>query len=114
MDARSTRVAERLKTPMLIAAALTLPTVAITESEPGGLLQQVAVGRDYGNEIEITGGLKAGATIVANPGDDVSEGALVMPRRQKPKDAGRGKLPPNGPPAGDESPSMTAPTKGRK
>jgi len=31
MDARSTRVAERLNTPMLIAAALTLPMVAITE-----------------------------------------------------------------------------------
>ena len=43
MDARSTRVAERLNTPMLIAAALTLPTVAITESQPGGALEDVAV-----------------------------------------------------------------------
>jgi voltage-gated potassium channel len=43
MDARSTRVAERLETPMLIAAALTLPMVAITESRPGGLLQTVAI-----------------------------------------------------------------------
>jgi voltage-gated potassium channel len=43
MDARSTRVAERLETPMLIAAALTLPMVAITESRPGGWLQTVAV-----------------------------------------------------------------------
>src|SRR5689334_9433203 len=42
MDARSTRVAEFLKTPMLIAAALTLPTVAITESKPGGTLELVA------------------------------------------------------------------------
>src|SRR5215213_10591470 len=42
MDARSTRVAARLNTPMLIAAALTLPTVAITESEPGGTLEAVA------------------------------------------------------------------------
>jgi voltage-gated potassium channel len=47
MDARSTRIAERLKTPMLIAAALTLPTVAITESQPGGLLQQVAIGLNW-------------------------------------------------------------------
>ena len=39
MDARSTRVAERLETPMLIAAALTLPMVAITESHPGGWLE---------------------------------------------------------------------------
>src|ERR1700759_3468425 len=43
MDARSTRVAERLETPMLIAAALTLPMVAITESKPGGWLQTAAV-----------------------------------------------------------------------
>jgi voltage-gated potassium channel len=43
MDARSTRVAERLNTPMLIAAALTLPSVAISESHPGGALQTVAV-----------------------------------------------------------------------
>jgi voltage-gated potassium channel len=42
MDARSTRVAERLETPMLIAAALTLPMVAITESHPGGWIEDVA------------------------------------------------------------------------
>jgi voltage-gated potassium channel len=43
MDARSTRVAEALNTPMLIAAALTIPTVAITESHPEGALGTVAV-----------------------------------------------------------------------
>ncbi|HET8863593.1 MAG TPA: potassium channel family protein [Solirubrobacterales bacterium] len=43
MDARSTRVAEALNTPMLIAAALTLPMVAITESQPGGWLEDVAI-----------------------------------------------------------------------
>src|SRR3954453_3632918 len=42
MDARSTRVAEALNTPMLIAAALTLPMVAISESHPGGGLEDVA------------------------------------------------------------------------
>ena len=42
MDARSTRVAEVLNTPMLIAAALTLPMVAISESHPGGGLEDVA------------------------------------------------------------------------
>ncbi len=42
MDARSTRVAERLNTPTLIAAALTLPMVAISESHPGGVLEDVA------------------------------------------------------------------------
>jgi voltage-gated potassium channel len=43
MDARSIRVRERLNTPMLIAAALTLPTVAIYESKPGGTLEDVAI-----------------------------------------------------------------------
>src|SRR6478752_5315676 len=47
MDARSTRVAERLNTPMLIAAALTLPTVAIAESLPGGALETVAIVRNW-------------------------------------------------------------------
>ncbi len=42
MDARSTRVAEALNTPMMIAAALTLPMVAISESHPGGALEDVA------------------------------------------------------------------------
>ncbi|HEY2334629.1 MAG TPA: ion channel [Solirubrobacterales bacterium] len=42
MDAHSTRVAERLNTPMMIAAALTLPMVAISESHPGGVLEVVA------------------------------------------------------------------------
>jgi voltage-gated potassium channel len=43
MDERSVRVAERLNTPMLIAAALTLPMVAITESRTGGWLEIAAV-----------------------------------------------------------------------
>jgi voltage-gated potassium channel len=42
MDARSTRVAAALNTPMMIAAALTLPMVAITESHPGGSLETIA------------------------------------------------------------------------
>jgi voltage-gated potassium channel len=43
MDARSTRVAEALNPFMLVAAGLTLPMVAITESHPGGLLEDVAI-----------------------------------------------------------------------
>ncbi|HWT89991.1 MAG TPA: potassium channel family protein [Solirubrobacterales bacterium] len=43
MDERSRRMRERLNTPMLIAAALTIPAVAITESKPGGSLEDTAV-----------------------------------------------------------------------
>ena len=42
MDARSTAVAERLSTPMLIAAALVLPSVALSESHTGGALHVIA------------------------------------------------------------------------
>ena len=42
MDARSTRIARRLEPPMLIAAALVIPTVAINESHPDGTLHAVA------------------------------------------------------------------------
>jgi multidrug efflux pump subunit AcrA (membrane-fusion protein) len=45
--------------------------------------QLVQLGRDYGNEIEITSGLKGGETVVINPSDDVREGAEVKPAAKK-------------------------------
>ncbi|HVV90528.1 MAG TPA: potassium channel family protein [Solirubrobacterales bacterium] len=42
MDERSTRIAERLATPMLVASALVIPSVALSESHPGGALQTIA------------------------------------------------------------------------
>jgi voltage-gated potassium channel len=42
MDARSTRVAEILNVPVMTAAALALPMVAITEAHPGGWLEDLA------------------------------------------------------------------------
>jgi voltage-gated potassium channel len=42
MDELSTSVQRRLELPLAIAAALTVPMVAITESEPGGALEIVA------------------------------------------------------------------------
>lgn len=40
----------------------------------------VQVGRDYGAEIEIVSGLKAGEEVVVNPSDVVQEGAVVKPQ----------------------------------
>jgi multidrug efflux pump subunit AcrA (membrane-fusion protein) len=37
----------------------------------------VQIGRDYGNELEITSGLQGGESVVINPSDDVREGAEV-------------------------------------
>ena len=48
MDDRSRRAEALLRTPMLIAAALTLPAVAISESHPGGWLETVAVTLNWG------------------------------------------------------------------
>src|SRR4051794_33384280 len=42
MDERSERIAKRLETPMLIAAALTLPVVVVGESHPGGWQESTA------------------------------------------------------------------------
>jgi multidrug efflux pump subunit AcrA (membrane-fusion protein) len=39
--------------------------------------QLVQIGRDFGNEIEITSGLQGGELVVINPSDDVREGAEV-------------------------------------
>jgi voltage-gated potassium channel len=47
MDERSTRVAERLATPMLIAAALVIPSVALSESHPGGALETIALALNW-------------------------------------------------------------------
>ena len=40
-------------------------------------LQTVQLGRDYGAQTEIVGGLNGSETVVVNPGDDVREGNLV-------------------------------------
>ena len=42
-------------------------------------LQKIEVGRDYGDRIEVVGGLSEGQTIIANPGDVVREGLQVQP-----------------------------------
>ncbi|HLK62619.1 MAG TPA: efflux RND transporter periplasmic adaptor subunit [Bryobacteraceae bacterium] len=41
-------------------------------------LQKIEVGRDYGDRLEVVGGLREGETIIANPGDVVREGLEVQ------------------------------------
>jgi hypothetical protein len=40
-------------------------------------LEPVAVGRDFGTQVEILSGLKEGDLVVVNPNDDVREGVRV-------------------------------------
>jgi RND family efflux transporter MFP subunit len=42
-------------------------------------LQKIEVGRDYGDHLEVVGGLQEGQTVIANPGDVVREGLQVQP-----------------------------------
>lgn len=51
--------------------------------QPGNIVhfESIAIGRDYGVEVEVLAGLKGGEDIIVNPTDDVREGARVTPTR---------------------------------
>jgi RND family efflux transporter MFP subunit len=53
--------------------------VAVVQADNTLHLQKVAVGRDYGDRVEIVQGVADGATIVAAPGDAVREGVKIVP-----------------------------------
>jgi hypothetical protein len=47
------------------------------------------VGRDNGEQIEATSGLQGWEYVVINPGDEVQEGAVVLPVTPAPKPTNR-------------------------
>lgn len=49
--------------------------------QPDGIvhLQKIAIGRDYGDRIEVVQGVEEGTTILAAPGDIAQEGAKIAP-----------------------------------
>jgi len=53
--------------------------VALLTAEQKVHFQRIQVGRDYGDRIEVLGGLEAGQKIIVNPGDTVKEGVKVNP-----------------------------------
>jgi RND family efflux transporter MFP subunit len=53
--------------------------VAIVRGDRTVHLQKIEVGRDYGDHLEVVGGLGEGQTIIANPADVVREGMRVQP-----------------------------------
>lgn len=55
------------------------PQVAIVEPDNTIHFQSVALGRDYGDRIEILSGLTAGQQLAVNPGDNIQEHAKVKP-----------------------------------
>ena len=61
----------------IITAAGTL--VATVDPSDRIRLVHVTLGRDFGNQVEIEGGLDVGARVVSNPSDSLTEGLEVSP-----------------------------------
>jgi RND family efflux transporter MFP subunit len=59
--------------------------VAVVRADQTVHLQKIEIGRDYGDRLEVTGGLQQDDTIIVNPGDAVREGVKVstVPANQK-------------------------------
>ena len=53
--------------------------VAMVDAQHAVRLQKVTLGRDFGTQIEVLSGLAAGALVVANPRDSLTEGLIVEP-----------------------------------
>jgi RND family efflux transporter MFP subunit len=66
---------------MIPAAALATrsgaPRVAVLDGQSRVQYRTVQLARDFGTEIEVVAGLKAGETVVTHPGDDIPEGTAV-------------------------------------
>ena len=60
--------------------------VAIVGADQKVHYQKVAIGRDYGTEVEITSGLEGNEQLVVNPTDEIGEGTRVkaVPAKTKP------------------------------
>jgi len=53
------------------------PEAAVVKSDNTVHYQKLELGRDFGTEVEITGGLDEGTRVVVNPSDDIREGVAV-------------------------------------
>jgi RND family efflux transporter MFP subunit len=53
--------------------------VAVVRQDHRVHLQTIEVGRDFGDRLEVAGGLSEGDMVIANPGDAVREGLEVKP-----------------------------------
>jgi RND family efflux transporter MFP subunit len=55
------------------------PEVALVRPDHTVHFQKIQVGRDYGDKLEVVGGLQQGDSVIANPSDIVREGVQVEP-----------------------------------
>jgi RND family efflux transporter MFP subunit len=73
---------DRSAAPLLVTANALVtrsdgPQVVEVRSDSTAHFSPITLGRDYGGEVELTGGVTEGATVVVNPSDDVIEGARL-------------------------------------
>ncbi len=55
------------------------PQVAVVAADGTVHYQQVQLGRDFGDKLEVLSGLQEGEQLVVNPSDAIREGAKVKP-----------------------------------
>ncbi|HEY2011907.1 MAG TPA: efflux RND transporter periplasmic adaptor subunit [Bryobacteraceae bacterium] len=84
MYARVELASPRTDAPLLIPSDALIARgegteVAVVGQDHRVHVQKIEVGRDYGDRLEVAGGLKDGEMVVANPGDTVREGLEVQP-----------------------------------
>jgi membrane fusion protein, multidrug efflux system len=84
-------VLNRATVPLMVPATALVKRsegrmVAIAGADQKVYYQKVAIGRDYGAEVEITSGLEGRGQLVVNPTDEVGEGIRVktVPAKTKP------------------------------
>ena len=53
------------------------PQVALVDAQHHTELHAVTIGRDFGNEVEITDGLQPGQAVIVNPADSLGSGQEV-------------------------------------
>jgi RND family efflux transporter MFP subunit len=77
------RVAPSVRIPAAAVVVHNGPRkVAVLDTQHAVHYQDVQLGRDFGDEIEVLTGLSAGDPVVVHPGDDVPEGTIVEPVTQ--------------------------------
>jgi RND family efflux transporter MFP subunit len=74
----------RVNPPLVVPASAVIfrtdgAQLAVLQPDGTLHLQKIAVGRDYGDRVEILQGVSEGTTIVAAPGDTAREGAKIIP-----------------------------------
>jgi multidrug efflux pump subunit AcrA (membrane-fusion protein) len=84
MYARVELISPRTGAPLLIPSDSLIARgdgteVAVVRPDHRVHLQKIDVGRDYGDRMEVAGGLSDGDLVIANPGDTVREGLEVQP-----------------------------------